>query len=279
MFHFWLDLNGSKALERRWALTSISVKNAFSTSYANCSSHEKGSGSCSNNYARTWPYLLFSWYPIKTVSPVPVNKPTTFLRTMSELKTTDGAGTASEKKLHLHSQRYHMNSTGMLTWEEKIKIGDVFTEIRLGQQTVNEISLECQYNPCSGIWLMWCVRSTRIHPSIRQLCMKCHDKIIKSVPQSYVHSTMTCMYSATSISSTAQTWDSHNWQTLPGPTEIGQQGALHNASCTLPLLLRCELPSWCTQPSQAEDLSSLGSLPQLGPLCSGATSHRPHDMF
>lgn len=56
-----------------------------------------------------------------------------------------------KKKLHLHSQRYHTNSTGMLTWEEKIKIGDVFTEIRLGQQTVNEISLECQYNPCSGL--------------------------------------------------------------------------------------------------------------------------------
>lgn len=34
---------------------------------------------------------------------------------------------------------------------------------------------------------------TSVHPSLRQLCMKCcHDKIINSFPQSYVHSTKTC---------------------------------------------------------------------------------------
>lgn len=58
---------------------------------------------------------------------------------------------------------------------------------------------------------------TSVHPSLRQLCMKCcHDKIINSFPQSYVHSTKTCTQT-TSTSSAAQTSDSHNWRTLPEP--------------------------------------------------------------
>lgn len=129
----------------------------------------------------------------------------------------------------------------------------------------------------SGLWHTWSVQNTHIHPSIRQLRVKCHDKIITSIPQSHVHSAWPVLNHIHLLNSTnsglAQLTDT------PRGTEISQQGELHNTSCTLPLLLRCELPSWCTQPSQAKDLNSLGPLPHLRPLRSSATSHRPHHMF
>lgn len=96
------------------------------------------------------------------------------------------------KKLYLHFERCQMVLMRMLARGEK-KIGSVFTDTELEQQMQDDTSLGCSNNPFSGFWHTQCVQNTHVHPSLKQLCMKCcHDKIKNAFPQSYVHSTMTC---------------------------------------------------------------------------------------
>lgn len=143
----------------------------------------------------------------------------------------------------------------------------------------DEISPGCYNKPFSGFWHRQCVQHTHVHPSLRQFMHEMLSRQDHKLTPSIIRSLHDDLYSTTSTSSAAQTLDSHNQRTLPKPVKTSCQGGPHNTICTLPLLLRCEIPSWCTQPSQPEDLNSLGLLPQLRPWRGSATSHRPHHMF